>query len=365
VQSRTASLQSQSNTPQARDDDYHGSVPDFGLPSGNVVTLDVLANDIGGKAKSLWSIDDGNGHPEGTDFDLVARDSCGVFESTAVNNLGVQDSITIADGKVALDIGHSLAALGVSSIADLHAGDHIADVFVYAIRLGNGTLSQAAVTVDIWGAIGISDSDTSHDFDALTGTATGLLGSHGNDILVGTDGVDGSGGTINGGPGDDLVYAGGGNDIILGGSDQDILYGQAGDDTIWGKSGTDLLCGGSGNDTLEGDGNADTLWGGSGNDVFRYMTVAESVGAGSDVIGDFHHGCDRVDVSAIDADSGDANDTAFVWGGGSAIAHGIWFSQSGADAVLHFDTDGNTASDEMTIVLAGGAPFLAAADFVL
>jgi Ca2+-binding RTX toxin-like protein len=365
---QTDSLQSQANTPQANDDTYGWGVDDLlhaGVLNGNIVTVDVMANDTAGKGKSLWSVDDGDGHPEATDHDLVGLDVSGVYEDTALNNLGVCDRIAIVDGKVRLDLSHSLAQLGVSDVSAMTMDTHIHDTFVYAIRMGNGTLSQGTVTVDIWGTGVPVDSDTSHDFDTLTAVATGRVGSHADDILVGTDGVDGSGGTINGGPGDDLVYASGGSDIILGGSEDDRLYGQAGDDTIWGKSGCDVLFGGSGNDVLEGDGNSDVLWGGSGNDVFRYMATSESVGpTGTDLIADFHHGCDRIDVSAIDANTADAGDTAFVWGGNVAVAHGVWFTQNGTDTVLHFDTDGNTASDEMTITLSGTG-LLNAADFVL
>jgi VCBS repeat-containing protein len=480
-----------------------------------------------------------------------------------VNNLGVRDRIAIVDGKVRLDLSHSLARLGVSDVANLHAGDHIHDVFVYAIRMANGTLSQATVSVDIWGSggsasmsgtnrgsltedattpvtgmlvvsnpdggsgqaraaggstakgnwtvddaghwsysvnaaaenhlaagahdsdcftvtsldgsaccqvtidiVGVNDaasiagndtgsvsedsaittggrlsisdpddgenlfaaanglagrfgtlsldasgnwtyvldnaaaqplansdhladgftvhsidgtahdivvtvngtydpdSDTGNDFDLLTGVATGVIGSAGNDVLVGTERADG-GAAINGGEGSDVVYAQGGGDIIFGGSAADTLYGQSGDDTINGGAGRDFLYGGSGDDRLNGAGGYDNLWGGSGDDVFVFSVSSDSGGPGGDTIHDFHHGNDRIDVSAIDADSTDVTDTAFAWGGTVATAHGVWFSESAGNTVLHFDSDGNAASDEMTITLTGTGLFLSQADFIL
>src|SRR5262249_30720404 len=61
------------------------------------------------------------------------------------------DQIRIHNGQIQLDLSAALAALGATDVNSLAAGDHIHDEFVYAIRLGNGTLSQAMVTVDIYG----------------------------------------------------------------------------------------------------------------------------------------------------------------------------------------------------------------------
>ncbi|HKH32623.1 MAG TPA: M10 family metallopeptidase C-terminal domain-containing protein, partial [Beijerinckiaceae bacterium] len=48
---------------------------------------------------------------------------------------------------------------------------------------------------------------------------------------------------------------------------------------------------------------ADELWGGSGNDTFRYAAAANesNTANGIDTVHDFHHGFDKIDVSAIDA----------------------------------------------------------------
>src|SRR5262245_15859015 len=92
-----------SNAPQAQDDSYGWTEDQLlgtGLISGNVVRLNVLSNDLGGNAKTLFSIDDGNGNTSLTDYDLLHSDSMGVWESTALNSLGVRDAITISNGQI-------------------------------------------------------------------------------------------------------------------------------------------------------------------------------------------------------------------------------------------------------------------------
>lgn len=142
-------------TPQAGDDNYNWTEDELlasGLLSGNIVTLDVMSNDLGGNAKKLYSIDDGNGHTDWADYDLKSADTQGMFENAELNNLGVHDQIAISGGKIQLDISHSLAQIGATNVDALAAGDEIHDTFVYAIRLANGTLSQATVKVDIYGS---------------------------------------------------------------------------------------------------------------------------------------------------------------------------------------------------------------------
>ena len=48
-----------SNTPQAKDDNFLSSQTLLTEDSSVVVYFDVMANDLGGNAKSLWSVDDG------------------------------------------------------------------------------------------------------------------------------------------------------------------------------------------------------------------------------------------------------------------------------------------------------------------
>lgn len=61
--------------------------------------------------------------------------------------------------------------------------------------------------------------------------------------------------------GDNLIYAGAGNDRITAGAGNDTLYGEEGNDQLNGGAGDDLLIGGIGNDTLNG---------GTGNDIYLF-----------------------------------------------------------------------------------------------
>lgn len=165
--------------------------------------------------------------------------------------------------------------------------------------------------------------------------------------------------TIFGGGGDDTVFAGYGADVVLGGDGDDVLIGSgsyavprgelsvppgantrllpfldgadvvsgnAGNDYLYGGAGNDTLSGGEGDDTIAGGFGADVLTGGPGADVFslgqtglvspplqrpdggyflgEFFAVipfarapASGVGPGNrDVILDFEHGSDRLDL---------------------------------------------------------------------
>ena len=125
-----------SNTPQAKDDVFT-----FGETVGGAVTfLNVMANDSGGNAKSLYSVDDGvnSGGPTG---DLLVKDQVGVIGASA---LGARIWIT-ADGRIAYDA----STLDLNSLAQ---GQVLTDTVTYAIQLGKGALSWATVTVTISGS---------------------------------------------------------------------------------------------------------------------------------------------------------------------------------------------------------------------
>ena len=77
------------NTPQAKDDFYI-------VCEDRIVIFDVMANDLGGNAKVLWSID--NTASDGS-ADLIAKDVAGVSE---YSELGAKITLT-ADGKISYD----------------------------------------------------------------------------------------------------------------------------------------------------------------------------------------------------------------------------------------------------------------------
>lgn len=142
-----------SKASQAIDDTYSWTEDDLiasGMLQGNSLSLDVLANDKGGNGRQLWSVSGGGG----------------------------DTSTTISNGKILYDFTSSLAALGADNIDALAADDHIHEEFVYAIRFGNGALSQATVVIDLWGvndAAGISGDATGNTVEDASTTTGGVL----------------------------------------------------------------------------------------------------------------------------------------------------------------------------------------------
>ena len=131
-----------SKTPQAQDDYYYGYNEDW----VGLLYFDVLANDLGGKAKTLYSIDDGS-----SSSDLLSQDTARA-ESASADYSKYGAHIWIAsDGKIAYDVNTITFQNNVQSLAE---GEHLTDMFTYAIRLGNGALSWATTYVDF---VGVND----------------------------------------------------------------------------------------------------------------------------------------------------------------------------------------------------------------
>lgn len=134
-----------------------------------------------------------------------------------------------------------------------------------------------------------------------------ISGSKGADLIWGGDGND----TISGLSGNDFLYCGNGDDTASGENGSDRLSGNAGNDFLSGNAGNDFLYGDAGNDTLNGgigidllDGGMgkDILTGGAGIDYFHYWYANESgKDADMDIITDFTHGVDKIDLHNIDA----------------------------------------------------------------
>ncbi|MBR0717254.1 S-layer family protein [Bradyrhizobium liaoningense] len=139
------------NTPQANNDIFS-----FTEDASNILILNVLANDLGGAAKTLFSLDDGTSASASTKnyapADLQVKDVA--YSSDAAGMVGTGDRSALgariwieSDGTVHYDKGDINAQLQA-----LAAGQTLTDTFTYAIQLGNGTLSWATVTLQFNGA---------------------------------------------------------------------------------------------------------------------------------------------------------------------------------------------------------------------
>jgi Ca2+-binding RTX toxin-like protein len=216
-----------------------------------------------------------------------------------------------------------------------------------------------------------------------------VFAGSGADIVFGDAGADrifadAGNDMINAGAGDDTVFGGAGNDLIVaelsdgndvyfgddadGGSGIDTLdvsaatanvtvnlgngplqkgsvsSSQTGNDTIWGIENVNT---GSGNDTITASNAVNVMNGGSGNDVFKFLTAAAANG---DTILGFEPG-DRVDLSAIDANTLTSGDQAFTLISGAEFTAAGQLAvtfESRADGdftVVQGNIDGNTAAD--------------------
>lgn len=152
------------------------------------------------------------------------------------------------------------------------------------------------------------------------------------------------------------------NNVIIGNSIGNFLAGNAGNDTISGGAGSDIIIGGTGTDTMTG---------GTGSDDFDYNAASESaVGAGRDVITDFVHNSDDLDLSSIDADLNVAGNQAFTFIGNVAFtgtAGEVRFFTSGANVIVQFDVqgDGNQTADAEIQLNGAAAVGINASDFIL
>ena len=94
------------NTPQAKDDNFTSGLTGLTEDSAVVVYLDVMANDLGGNAKSLWSVDNGvnnsgamSGYVAG---DLLTQDTGRVESTSSDTSLNGAKIWIAADGKIGL-----------------------------------------------------------------------------------------------------------------------------------------------------------------------------------------------------------------------------------------------------------------------
>ncbi len=217
----------------------------------------------------------------------------------------------------------------------------------------------------------ISGGNGSDRLYGLTGNDR-LSGDGGNDVLTGGAGGD----RLTGGEGTDTAsYAGASKGVtasladisrntndakgdiyasiegLTGSSHADGLYGNGRANTLSGGSGDDILSSGSGNDRLYGALGADDLVGGSGADTFLFRALSDSTVtvAGRDTIFDFSgSGGDRIDLSAIDADSAASGNQAFDYIG-TAVFSGeageLRSIKSTSDTYIYGDVNGDRKVD--------------------
>ena len=136
--------------PQARDD--RGAADHRGI-----LSINVLANDLGGAGKKIWSFDQADPTKPSTFTELPGGATVGIGGNGLVLYKAVDKFAYLKEGEIAYD------------------------TFTYSIRLGNGTFSLATVTVKITGVddpaklssavVRLTEGDTAADI-STSGTLT-------------------------------------------------------------------------------------------------------------------------------------------------------------------------------------------------
>lgn len=158
-------------------------------------------------------------------------------------------------------------------------------------------------------------------------------------------------------------------------SGADTLAGTAGADGFYGLGGGDTISAGGGGDLLDGGAGRDRMTGGAGSDVFDFDLRGETGNGGAtrDVVTDFAHLADDIDLSGMDASSVLGGNNAFAWRGtgpfGTGAGGEVRYSQTDNAGttndytVVHCDLDSDAAS-ECQVELRGLVD-LGPADFLL
>jgi Ca2+-binding RTX toxin-like protein len=359
--------------------------------SANGVTVDLLAGTAKGEGNdTLISIENVDGSMKVDTIKLAngAEFANGNGGNDTIWGRGGADTLFGGDGNDKLygeagdDIelsgleGDDFLAPGVGLNTMVRGGD------------GNDTVSyfdtNVGMTVYLW-------DDEAFD-SGFNGIVTNVLDSIENaegstkaDHIEGTDEANvlkglGGGDTVKGLAGNDEIRGGDGNDFLYGDDGNDALYGDKGNDNLYGGAGNNQMYGGVGNDVLWGSGDPaqvelfvgdagkDAMHGFGGKDTFRFESISDSaVGANRDHVVDlFRSEGDKIDLSAIDAKTGQSGNQAFNFiGDGAFFASGqIRFVDQGTGAkLLQVNNDGDLQAD-MEIML-GMAPQLGAQDFIL
>jgi len=143
----TITTTSVSNTPQASDDLYTSSTTGLTDDSLRVVILDVMSNDLGGAAKTLYSLDSGTETTVSLEQQALLTQDTSRTEALSSDTSAHGASIWItSDGKVGYDASKLSTTWLQNSFNTLGYAE---DSFNYAIRLGNGTLSWATARIEI------------------------------------------------------------------------------------------------------------------------------------------------------------------------------------------------------------------------
>lgn len=272
----------------------------------------------------------------------------GIFSHSETTNIVNEGAILAAHltGAAIKVVGATATLENSGTIESAHYWGVIAEVATDIDVINSGTISGPA------GSLWLTRTKNTVVNDGHLDGRVVLW--NGNDIYHGENGrVTGA------------VWGQQGNDLLVGGRFTDILGGGNGNDT---------LTGGAGNDVLTGAGWGDVISGGSGEDVFRYALASDATAdriVASGGVAAFEGagvaGGDRVDVSAIDADTAAAGEQHFSFGTTRGVGD-LWAVDVGDVTHIRGNTTGG-GGPEFDLAIHDGAGVTAsdyaAIDFIL
>ena len=285
--------------------------------------------------------------------------------SITVSGVDNNDTLGGTAGDDILDGGAGDDDMTGGSGDDTYFVDSLNDTVTELADEGSDTVQTDAFSLDLAGFANVENMKlTGSDALDLTGddNANVLTGNAGVNTLTGGGGAD----TLDGGLGADSLKGGAGNDTYVLANGRDTIIDVSGIDTITstitrslagyaaiekltllgtsavngtgnglantitgngaantlsGLAGIDTLSGGAGKDLLIGGAGRDKMTGGTGNDVFDFNAIAEmgKTATTRDVITDFVHGADDIDLRTIDASSVVTGNQAFKFIGTQAF----------------------------------------------
>jgi Ca2+-binding RTX toxin-like protein len=321
----------------------------------------------------------------GTGIDTVSYANAGAAVTVSLGTSLSQN--TVGAGFDTLSNFENLTGSNFNDTLLGNAGNNVLDggVGIDTVSYANAS-AAVTVTLSLAGAqntIG-AGVDTLINVENLTGSNFNdtLLGNAGNNVLDGGAGVDtvsyiNSSGAVTVSLATTAAQntVGAGIDTL---SNVENLLGSNFNDSLTGNGGNNALSGGSGADTLTGGGGADTLTGGAGVDRFRYEFASDSAYspntlAVSDRITDFDRSIgERIDLSAIDANTSLFGDQAFTWIGlipftPPILSQGqLGYQISGADLLLIGNTANSSGTPNFRLILENRATTgIIATDLVL
>lgn len=351
----------------------------------------------------------GNGLRNGLTGNAAANDLSGLAGIDSIWGNGGDDTLRGGDGADSLYGGDGADLLIGGAGDDTYFTDS-ADTLSEASNAGidlvmsavSATLGANLEHLRLTAATGNLTGTGNGLANAITGNggANRLTGLAGNDTLDGGAGAD----TLLGGLGDDAYHTDGldviteaaseGTDTVfsrssltLGANLENLVMaantavigtgnalgnqitGNLAANVLSGLAGADSIDGATGDDRISGGLGADRLTGGLGADTFVYTATAESTAAARDWLTDFTHGIDRIDLSAMDANTTVAGNQSFAFIGTAAFDHVAGqvryavVTGSPAYILLQADTDGDGVAN--LTVLLNNANLLAQSDFLL